>query len=141
MNLKIFFVSSILLNISISFATELPNIKCKSALSVALETGEIIFSKNAEDKVQPASIANLLTGLLLTENFSKNSLLEYTQNTINQESSSIFLDFSAEIKPGYEVSGKTVMDALLLYSGNDIATLISLNGYIYSLPYPYFYLV
>ncbi|MGL5573950.1 MAG: D-alanyl-D-alanine carboxypeptidase family protein [Sarcina sp.] len=109
------------------FASELPNIKATSALSVDLDTKEIIFSKNAEDKMQPASLTKLMTGFILSENYSKKDILIYTQNAMNQESSSIFLDFSADIEAGFEVSALTVMDGLLIYSGNDIATLISDN--------------
>ncbi|MGL4656786.1 MAG: D-alanyl-D-alanine carboxypeptidase family protein [Sarcina sp.] len=123
----IFFIILSLFKPTITFATDFPNIKATSALSVDLDTGEIIFSKNAEDKMEPASITKLITGLILSDNYSENDKLIYTQNALNQESSSIFLDFSAEIEAGFEVSATTVMDGLLIYSGNDIATLISDN--------------
>ncbi|MGL4453084.1 MAG: D-alanyl-D-alanine carboxypeptidase family protein [Sarcina sp.] len=128
--LKLFFMCFMIFNLfnpTYSFASELPNIKATSALSVDLDTKEIIFSKNAEDKMQPASLTKLMTGFILSENYSKKDILIYTQNAMNQESSSIFLDFSADIEAGFEVSASTVMDGLLIYSGNDIATLISDN--------------
>lgn len=123
----VFFIILCLFKVDIVLATELPKIKAETALSVDLETRDIIFSKNAEKRMEPASITKLLTALVLSDNYDKDDMLKYTQNAMNQASSSIFLDFGADIEPGFEISGETAMNGLLLYSGNDIATLISDN--------------
>ena len=54
-----------------AFATTQPSIMGESAITMDLDTGEIIYSKNADEKRSPASTTKLLTSLLFAENKSK----------------------------------------------------------------------
>ena len=128
--LKITILSLILIvfnNSIITYAMEAPSISAQNAISIDMKTGEIIYSKNIDENVQPASVIKLLTALLLDEHKKKDDLLFYSKDALDQPSSSIFVDFSAEVVEGDEILASTVMDALLIYSANDIATLIADN--------------
>ena len=43
------------------------SISAKSALLVSLDTGEVIYNKNENDKVYPASITKIMTSILMLE--------------------------------------------------------------------------
>ena len=127
---KILLFSFILIvfnNSIITYAMEVSNISAQNAISIDMKTGEIIFSKNIDENVQPASVTKLLTALLLDQHKNKDDLLFYSKDALDQPSSSIFVDFSTEVVEGNEILASTVMDALLIYSANDIATLIADN--------------
>ncbi|MGL4741597.1 MAG: D-alanyl-D-alanine carboxypeptidase family protein [Sarcina sp.] len=103
------------------------NIESEIALSIDATTNEIIFSKNGLQKAEPASITKLLTALILSQNYNKEDFLIYTENALLDESSSIFQDFETELKAGDKIKARTVMDALLITSANDMATIIAEN--------------
>lgn len=125
--LSFIIIFSVMSHTKIVYATNGLDIKSNHAISVDMKTGEIIYSKKADVKAEPASITKLLTALLLDEHKNPSDILLYTEDSLKQPSSSIFVDFSADVKVGDEISASTAMDALLLYSANDIATLIASN--------------
>ena len=57
-----------------------PNIYGKSAITLDMDTGEIIYAKSPDDKMYPASTTKLITSLLLAENKSKDDDLTYTKD-------------------------------------------------------------
>ncbi|MCJ7688636.1 MAG: D-alanyl-D-alanine carboxypeptidase, partial [Clostridiaceae bacterium] len=109
------------------FAAEKPlDLIGKAAISVDLETNEIIYTKNIDNKMYPASITKLITALLLAENKKITDNLTYTQSAKNQPPFSYNLNVHP-VAIGETMSADNVMDALLLYSGNDIAYMIADN--------------
>jgi D-alanyl-D-alanine carboxypeptidase len=112
-----------------AFAAVTPNsleLIGKAAISVDMDTNEIIYTKNIDNKVYPASITKLITALLLAENKSSTDNLVYTQSAKNQPPYSYNLNVHP-VAIGDTMSADNVMDALLLYSGNDIAYMIADN--------------
>lgn len=109
------------------FATEKPlDLIGKAAISVDIDTNEIIYTKNIDNKMYPASITKLLTGLLLAEKMKITDNLTYTALAKVQPP----YTYNANKHPvavGDTMSADNVMDALLLFSGNDIAYMISDN--------------
>ncbi|HCQ90285.1 MAG TPA: D-alanyl-D-alanine carboxypeptidase, partial [Clostridium sp.] len=61
-----------------------PELIGTSALAVDLETNEIIYAKNIDKKMYPASITKLMTALLLAENKSPGDLLTYPEAAKNE---------------------------------------------------------
>jgi len=98
----------------------------KAAISVDMDTNEIIYTKNIDNKVYPASITKLITALLLAENKSSTDNLTYTETAKKQPPFSYNLNVHP-IAVGDTMSADNVMDGLLLYSGNDIAYMIADN--------------
>ncbi len=104
--------------------TTTPNIIGKSAITMDIETGEIIYSKDADSKRYPASITKLMTGLLLAENKDKSDLIIYSEDAKKQPEYS----FNLNIKPrtvGDSMTASDSMKTLLLYSANDEAYAIA----------------
>lgn len=103
---------------------KLPNITGKTALTMDLSTGDIIFSKNANKQSYPASITKLMTALIFAENAKPTDIIPVTKNSKAQPPSSLDQNFGP-VEIGDTLTGKEVMDALLLYSANDSAYMIA----------------
>ncbi|MGL5151331.1 MAG: D-alanyl-D-alanine carboxypeptidase family protein [Clostridium sp.] len=103
-----------------------PTIQAQSAIVMDYETGEVIYSKAANEKRYPASTTKLMTALLLAENKTKSDDLIFTQTAKDQPPYSINTNYRA-IAVGSKINADTVMQALLLYSGNDMAYVIADN--------------
>lgn len=106
----------------------LPEITAESALTMDLETGEIIYCKDADSKRYPASTTKLLTGLLLAENKQPTDELEYTKSAKEQPEYSININYMHNtMNIGDKVLADDIMKGLLLFSGNDTAYVIADN--------------
>ncbi|HEX9025819.1 MAG TPA: D-alanyl-D-alanine carboxypeptidase [Clostridium sp.] len=106
----------------------LPEITAEAALTMDLETGEIIYCKDADSKRYPASTTKLLTGLLLSENKQPTEDLEYTKSAKEQPEYSLNLNYMHNtMQPGDKVTADDIMKGLLLFSGNDTAYVIADN--------------
>lgn len=111
-----------------SSAQNLPDIKAEAALTMDLETGEVIYSKDADSRKYPASTTKLLTGLILAENKQKNDELDYTKSAKEQPEYSLNLNYMHNtMQPGDKVTADDIMKGLLLFSGNDTAYVIADN--------------
>ncbi|SMC24501.1 D-alanyl-D-alanine carboxypeptidase [Clostridium acidisoli DSM 12555] len=125
-------ILTLTISISISsnvFAAEnsaAPNISAKAAVAIDANTGEIIYSKNLDDKVYPASTTKLLTALILTKLKKPNDILTYTPSAKLQPSASLNMD-KKPILPGDKITADTALKSMLIYSANDIAEMIAGN--------------
>ena len=124
--LIIFFILSDL-NTGYAFAQDLNNmeITADKAITIDIQTNEIIYAKNADEKAQPASTTKLMTAALLSLNKNSSDMLSITNTALNQPSSSIYKDYSLNLSSGDLISADNVMKGLLLHSGNDMATIIA----------------
>jgi D-alanyl-D-alanine carboxypeptidase len=103
-----------------------PEINGKAAITIDLQTNEIIYSKELDQKMYPASTTKLMTALLLAESKKKTDLLTYTASAKAQPEFSMNLNLKP-IAVGETMSAKDSMLGLLLYSGNDAAYMIADN--------------
>ncbi|BCZ48394.1 D-alanyl-D-alanine carboxypeptidase [Clostridium gelidum] len=109
-------------------AQSLPEITAESALVMDLETGEIIYCKDADSKRYPASTTKLLTGLLLAQNKNRTDQLEYTKSAKAQPEYSLNINYMHNsMKVGDKILADDIMKGLLLFSGNDTAYVIADN--------------
>ncbi|NBG88386.1 D-alanyl-D-alanine carboxypeptidase family protein [Isachenkonia alkalipeptolytica] len=100
-----------------------PIIRGEMGITIDVETGEILYAKNIDKKAYPASTSKIITGLLFAENSDKEDVLSYTENALAQPSYSLNTDYGP-IPLGYEMTGKSAMEALLIYSANDVAAMV-----------------
>lgn len=128
-------ISALLLTLTLCFTTtsqvfasetKLPNLKGRTAISYDLDTKEVIYTRNIDQKVYPASITKMLTALVFAEKKTKTDNLKYTDSAFKQPPFSYRLNVHP-VKVGDEISAENAMDALLLFSGNDIAYMIADN--------------
>ena len=125
----LFLIFSASLNIpavAIERTTNLPIINGKAAITADVATGEIIYAKNVDKQMYPASTTKLMTALLLAENRKITDDIKYTQSAKSQEPSSLNADFHT-IGLDETMSAADVMDGLLMYSANDAAYMIADN--------------
>lgn len=90
-----------------------------------VETGEVVYSYNESEKRQIASTTKLMTALLLSEYKDKDNLISFTKSAMSEPSTSVYKDVAPYLKEGDLLSAESVMNGLLLKSGNDMATIIA----------------
>ena len=106
----------------------MPEINGSAAIAFDMETDELIYTKDIDRKVYPASITKLLTALVLSDHYSskKTEYLLYPQEGKLVTPYAIYWNLR-NIPVGTEISADDIMHALLLESFNDASTVIALN--------------
>lgn len=104
--------------------SNLPTIYGKAAITVDVKTGEILYAKNIDKRMYPASTSNIMTVLLFAQNKKKTDQIKYTQSAKAQPEYSLNVNLHP-IGLDETMSGSSVMDGLMLYSGNDVAYMIA----------------
>lgn len=108
-----------------AYTNESVVIDAKNAIVMDIETGEVLYEKKSNEKVQIASTTKILTALLLAENREKTDLIRVTRNAMAQPSSSIYKDVAVKLTTNDYLSADNVMKGLLMASGNDMAVMIA----------------
>lgn len=103
-----------------------PKIQGKAGITMDIETGEIIYENNIDEKQYPASTTKLMTALLFAENKNKQDSIKYTESAKKQPEYSIDKNLH-KMQIGESMSGQDAMDALMLFSANDVAYMIADN--------------
>ena len=103
-----------------------------SSIVVNAKTGEVLSSQNADALHQPASLTKLMTLYITFEALEKgiikmDDLLPVSQNAANRSPSRL------GVKPGDKLKVSTAIDALIIKSANDCATVLA-EGLGYSEP-------
>jgi D-alanyl-D-alanine carboxypeptidase (penicillin-binding protein 5/6) len=94
-------------------------------LLVNSDTGTVLYSKNADQKVYPASITKLMTAILTIEKFKDNL---NTQITVQSSDLTPLQDKGSSmmgLKSGEQITVEQLLYGLLLYSGNDAAVVLA----------------
>ncbi len=95
------------------------DISAKSAIVISADTNEVIFEKNAYEKLPMASTTKIMTSILALEYGANEFMYQVTEEMVNVEGSSIGL--LADDK----ISLKTLVKGMLLESGNDAANTVA----------------
>lgn len=98
--------------------TEPPENNAKSALVYNMDTNQIIYSKNIQEKVYPASITKIMTAALLLEHIK-----DYEETvTISKDldySDLIVGSSTANLQDGEEVTYDTLLKCIMVSSANE----------------------
>ena len=94
--------------------------KAKQAILLDYESGEILYSKNADEKAFPSSMTKIMTAYLIFEDLESGKLkltdkIEITNDAWKQVGSRMFLNI------GSKVSVDDLLKGLIVQSGNDSA--------------------
>ena len=103
---------------------EKPDIVGKSGITMDLATKEIIYAKDIDTKRYPASITKLMTALVFAEHATKTDKIPYTESASKQPPHALNTNYGP-IAITDSLSGADTMNALLLFSANDSAYMIS----------------
>lgn len=98
---------------------------CEAAMLISLDTGDVLFSKNADKKMYPASLAKIMSAIVMIENVAdlENEEIPYTESANNKilGTGSVVLG----LKIGEKMKAKDALYALLMSSCGDVAYAIS----------------
>jgi D-alanyl-D-alanine carboxypeptidase/D-alanyl-D-alanine carboxypeptidase (penicillin-binding protein 5/6) len=96
-----------------------PNIKSESAVMIDAKTGDILYQKNSAEKMYPASITKIVTGILAIESGKLNESVIVSGNAAKADGTRVYL------VEGEKVPLKKLVQGLLINSGNDAAIAIA----------------
>lgn len=95
-----------------------PEVHGESIILMEADTGAIIYEKNSHEKLYPASITKLMTGLLTIENCNMEDMITYDREVLSK------LPFDAAklgLVAGEEMTVRDSLYSLMLRSSNDVA--------------------
>ncbi|WP_425448683.1 D-alanyl-D-alanine carboxypeptidase family protein [Dethiothermospora halolimnae] len=112
---------------SFSYAEEAFDVKAKSAILIDAESGEIIYEKNINEKLPPASITKIMLLLLTMESLDENRItlqdeVVVSENAAGMGGSQVYLE------EGETQKVEHLIRAISLRSANDCA--VALGEYI-----------
>ena len=115
--------NSVDINVVTEISEDSIQLEAKGAILMGLENGEILFSKDANKKLYPASTTKILTALIALENGDLNEIV-----TVGNEAYLCPYDSSkAGLDIGEEISLENLLYGLMLPSGNDAAYTIAVH--------------
>lgn len=95
-------------------------VSAKAAVVICGDTGEVLYSKNAEKRLQMASTTKIMTGILLCEYSNLDRVITVTEEMVRVEGSSMGL------LAGDKITLRDLLYGLMLASGNDAANTIAI---------------
>jgi D-alanyl-D-alanine carboxypeptidase (penicillin-binding protein 5/6) len=92
--------------------------KAKSAVLIERDTGTVLYDKNSDEKLPPASMTKIMTMLLIMEALEKNQIkwdekVRTSEYAASMGGSQIFLE------PGEEMTVEQMLKGIAIGSGND----------------------
>ncbi len=96
-------------------------VSAKSAILIEAESGEIIFSKNADQRLPMASTTKIMTALVAIENADISKTVAVSPTAVGVEGSSVYL-YANE-----KMTLEDLLYAMMLESANDAATAIAIE--------------
>lgn len=117
---SLFIVIIILFNFSLFSYANTPTITAKSAILIDADSGEILFEKNANTKMYPASTTKMLTGILAIENGNLNEKI-----TVDDRSPYEIRGTHIALNPGEILPFNDILHGLLIESANDCAQVLA----------------
>lgn len=94
-----------------------PAIEAASATVMDMDTGTFLYSKNATEKMYPASTTKIMTTLLLVENCDLDDEITFSEIVYDLEEGSSHLG----IQPGEKMTLRDAAYGIMLASANDIS--------------------
>ena len=99
-----------------------PNVYAPSCILMDLNTGKILFSKNANDKMYPASTTKVMTAILTLENCKLTDIVTVTHDAVYSVPSGYSI---ANLFEGEQLSVEQLLNVLLIPSANDAAFVLA----------------
>lgn len=107
--------------LSFSYGAEapLPEVAAESAILIDMSTGNVIFEKNADKPMFPASTTKMMTAILAVEHLALSQNVTIDRETAFTEGARIYLD------EGEVVTGDQLLRSMLISSANDSAVALA----------------
>lgn len=101
---------------------ETPEITASSGVVIDCFDGKILYEKNMNDKMYPASLTKVLTAILVVENSNMSDEVVVSQKAISNVE---FGYLTANIKEGEILTVDQLLNLLLISSYNDVANVLA----------------
>jgi D-alanyl-D-alanine carboxypeptidase (penicillin-binding protein 5/6) len=109
----------IALNPLLVCADDQPFVNARAAVLIDEQTGKILFAKNPEAIMEPASTTKIMTAILTIEKGNLNKTVSVSTTAASKDGTSMHL------KANEQLTLKNLLYGLLLSSGNDAATALA----------------
>jgi len=108
---------------AVSFAaSEPPETQCDGVLLYDQKTGEVLYEKNADEPMTPASITKIMTAVLVLEN------VENLDEEVTITEEMLFpLGNNMDLQVGEVLTVRQLLNVLLVYSANDAAVALAVH--------------
>lgn len=116
---------SLSFNINCVYATEIKsdlNIYSDAVILVENKTGKVLYEKNSEQKMYPASTTKILTAIIAIENGNLNDNVTVSKSALAQMKSGYS---SAYLSEGEIMSVENLLTVLLVHSANDASNVLA----------------
>lgn len=101
-------------------AEQLPDMpNSESAILIDAKSGAVLFAKNESERLYPASITKIVTGIIALEQSDPSDIVTVSKNARGEDGTRIYLA-EGEQKPMLDL-----IEGMLINSGNDAATAIA----------------
>ena len=100
-----------------------PPVKAEAGILVDLDSGEILWAKQPDLELAPASLTKVLTALVALENFSPDQTVTITPDALGQSAA----DTLMHLKAGETFTVQELLEGMLLPSGDDAASAIAVD--------------
>lgn len=126
--ITLFLLSLIFLNINYNFSLALeddskePSPSAISAILLDNRTNKVLYKKEENKKMYPASTTKILTAILVLENCNLNDVVTSSYNAIMSVPEGYSI---AKIQIGEQLTVEQLLELLLVYSANDAANVLA----------------
>jgi len=117
--ISFYFLLSLLVSMLVSSNCFAEIIKSRAALTIDASTGEILFSKNSNRRLAPASTTKLMTAIVAIENENLSKVVTISKKAARAPHS------KAGFKEGNQITMEGLLYAALLGSANDAAVALA----------------
>ncbi|MEE6452000.1 serine hydrolase [Gottfriedia acidiceleris] len=93
------------------------NLFSDKAISILADSGEVIYSKNANKVDFPASTTKIMTAMVMMDHLKENDKIQMTKRSIQEEKSNSQILFSV----GEVLDRNTALKTMMILSANDLA--------------------
>ncbi len=101
-----------------STAVQAPNVQAEAAILIDASTGKVLYEKNPDEQLYPASITKMMTALLVIERCNLDDKVTFSKiATTNLEAGAVTLNLTE----GDVISVRDCLYGLLLKSANEVA--------------------
>ena len=104
---------------------DLAQISSESAMLIDADTGEVLFAKNANWRIFPASTTKLMTALLVLEHCAMDEMVVIPQEVNQFSATSSLMGLRAWV--GKEIPVSDLIYGLMMCSGNDAAVALAIH--------------
>lgn len=115
----VLFIQFNILEVEAQQEVDQPNILSESAILIDAKTGEVLLENNPNKVMYPASLTKVATAIYAIETGNLDDIVTVSQNANGTGGSSVYLE------EGEQVKLKTLIQGLLVNSGNDAAVAIA----------------